>query len=392
METRKLYYEDSHITAFCARVLDCRHTQKGWQVILDATAFYPEGGGQACDLGTLGGTRVLDVQEQGEAVVHLCDGALPVGRTVEGSVDWDRRFDLMQQHSGEHMVSGIIHKRWGYQNMGFHIGAELVTVDVAGPVPAEALTDIEAQTNAAVWQNLPVRSWYPPAEELPGLPYRSKKALTGPVRLVEFPGVDLCACCGTHVRYTGEIGLVKLISCVKFRNGVRIEMLSGRRAMEHLSRAYEQNRQVSQAFSAKLMETGEAARRMNEALAGEKYRTTGLQWQLFDHIAQGYSGRGNVVHFEKALSAAALRELAERIARACGGTAAVFSGAEGRYQLCLMHPGADVEALGSALNLALGAKGGGKPGLFQGSVTAEEEAIREFFQNRDAVFYVKLTQ
>ena len=380
METRKLYYEDTHIRTFSAMVLGCEETPGGWEIILDATAFYPEGGGQACDLGALGGRNVLDVQERDAAVVHLCDGPLTVAQTVEGTIDWERRFDLMQQHSGEHMVSGIIHSLYGYQNMGFHIGSELVTVDVAGPVPAEELQKIEDLTNAAIWANSAVKSWYPTAEELPGIPYRFKKALEGPVRIVKFPGTDICACCGTHVKFTGEVGLVKILSCVKFRHGVRLEMVSGKRAFDHLRRAYEQNRQVSQAFSAKIMETGEAARKMNEALNAEKFRITGLQWQLFDHVAASYRGKGNALHFAEGLAPADIRELADRIAKTCGGIAAVFCGSGESYQLCLVCHGGDVKALGTAMNQALQGRGGGKPGFFQGSVSANRQEIEGFFR------------
>ena len=380
METRKLYYENSHIKTFCARVVSCREAGGGWEIILDATAFYPEGGGQACDLGVLGGRRVLDVQERFDAVVHLCDGPLGEGETVEGAIDWTRRFDLMQQHSGEHMVSGIIHSLYGYQNMGFHIGSDLVTVDVAGPVPTEALQRIEDLTNAAIWENRPVKAWYPAAEELPGIPYRSKKALEGPVRIVDFPGTDICACCGTHVQYTGEVGLVKILSCVKFRQGVRMEMVSGARAFTHLREAYEQNRQVSQAFSAKILETGEAARRMNEALSAEKFRATGLQWQLFGHVAEGFRDKGNVLYFAQGLTPVEVRELADRIAKISGGIAAVFSGEQESYQMCLVCHGGDVKPLGSAMNQALQGRGGGKPGFFQGSVAATKEQILEFFR------------
>ena len=386
METRKLYYEDSHIQSFTARVESCVATDGGWEIVLDATAFYPEGGGQACDLGALGGARVLDVQEAGKAVVHLCDGPLPEGETVEGTIDWARRFDLMQQHSGEHMVSGIIHSLYGFQNMGFHIGNGLVTVDVAGPVPAEDLQKIEDMTNAAIWANLPVKAWYPTPEELPSIPYRFKKTLEGPVRIVEFPGTDICACCGTHVKRTGEVGLVKILSCVKFRHGVRMEMVSGARAFDYLRRAYEQNRQVSQAFSAKIMETGEAARKMNEALNAEKFRITGLQWQLFDHVAESFRGKGNVLHFAEGLAPADIRELADRIAKASGGIAVVFSGADGAYQLAMIGEAEEVKALGAELNRQLNGRGGGKPGFFQGSVSASREKIEEFFQSSGRAF------
>ena len=376
--TRKLYYEDSHTYQFTAAVTGCQETSGGWAVTLDATAFYPEGGGQACDLGTLGDVRVLDVQERGEEVIHLCDG--PVSGTVEGRVDGLRRFDLMQQHTGEHIVSGIVCSRFGYHNVGFHVGADVITIDFAGPIRADALPEIEAAANRAVWQNLSVRCWVPDPQELPRVSYRSKRALPWPVRIVEIPEVDSCACCGVHVQRTGEIGLIKLFSCVKFHQGVRIEMACGGRALALLNAAYDQNRQVSQAFSAKIMETGEAARRMNQRLAAAEYRCTALERQIFDTIAAGYAGKGNVLRFEEGLTPLAVRELADRIGSVCGGVAAVFSGSDGDYNVCLVHPGGDVKALGAAMNKALNGRGGGKPGIFQGSVKATRTQIEAFFR------------
>ena len=381
METRKLYYEDCHLTSFTARVHSCQETDKGWQIVLNATAFYPEGGGQACDLGTLGGVRVKDVREKGEAVVHLCDGPLIVGAEVQGVIDYERRFDLMQQHTGEHIVSGIIHEWFGYHNVGFHMGAELVTIDFDGPIAPEDLPRIEAAANRAVWQNLPMHIWYPSEEELPTVGYRSKRALPWPVRVVEVPGFDKCACCGVHVAQTGEIGIIKLFTCVKFHEGVRIEMACGGRALNYLTAAYEQNRQVSQAFSAKIMETGEAARRMNEQLAAEKFRAAGLQKQVFDAIADRYRQAGQVLHFEDNLTPAQVRELCDAIGGICGGMAAVFSGSdEAGYSYCLMERGGDLRQLNKAMTAALNGRGGGKPEYQQGSVKAARAAIEDFFK------------
>ena len=381
METRKLYYEDCHLTSFTARVHSCQETDKGWQIVLDATAFYPEGGGQACDLGTLGGVRVKDVREKGEAVVHLCDGPLIVGAEVQGVIDYERRFDLMQQHTGEHIVSGIIHEWFGYHNVGFHMGAELVTIDFDGPIAPEDLPRIEAAANRAVWQNLPMHIWYPSKEELPTVGYRSKRALPWPVRVVEVPGFDKCACCGVHVAQTGEIGIIKLFTCVKFHEGVRIEMACGGRALNYLTAAYEQNRQVSQAFSAKIMETGEAARRMNEQLAAEKFRAAGLQKQVFDAIADRYRQAGQVLHFEDNLTPAQVRELCDAIGGICGGMAAVFSGSdEAGYSYCLMERGGDLRQLNKAMTAALNGRGGGKPEYQQGSVKAARAAVEDFFK------------
>ena len=380
MEVKKLYYEDSHLQTFTANVTACTEVKGGWAVTLDATAFYPEGGGQPCDLGVLGEANVLDVREQDGDIVHLCDRALAVGSSVNGRIDWDRRQDLIQQHSGEHMVSGVIHRRYGWHNVGFHIGADLVTIDFDGPIPAEDLPKIEDRVNAAIWENLSVKCYYPAPEELPKVNYRRKKDLPWPVRIVEFPGIDICACCGTQVKQTGEIGLVKLFSCVKFHEGVRIEMVCGKRALALLGRVYDQNKLVSQAFSAKIQETGEAARKMNELMAAQKYRITGLEMKIFEGIARGYTGAGDVLHFEEGLDNNAVRELADKIAERCGGTAAVFSGDEDAgFAFCLVARQGDLRQLGKDMTKALNGRGGGKPNCQQGRVGCKRTDIETFF-------------
>ena len=381
MSTRKLYYEDSHLSRFTAQVLSCEQTEKGYAVTLDATAFYPEGGGQAADTGTLSGVRVLDTREQGETVVHLCDCALTVGETVEGSIDYAARFHRMQQHSGEHIVSGIINRRYGYHNTGFHMGSDVITIDFDGVIPPEDLASIEAEANSAVWQNLAVKCWYPSQEELPNVFYRTKRALPWPVRIVQIPGFDSCACCGTHVQATGEIGLIKLFSVIGFRGGSRMEMSCGGSALKLLNQAYEQNRQVSQAFSAKIEETGAAARRMNEVVAEQKFRITGLERQIFGTIAQSYAGKGNVLHFEENLDNVAVRELADAIAAGCGGTASVFSGSdESGYAFCLVTREGDLRQFGKEMTKALNGRGGGKPICLQGRVSAPKAEIEAFFE------------
>ncbi|MBQ6851747.1 MAG: alanyl-tRNA editing protein [Oscillospiraceae bacterium] len=380
METRKLYYEDCLLREFSATVTGCVPAENGYLITLDATAFYPEGGGQACDLGTLGDSRVLDVQERDSEVQHLCDKPLTVGSTVTGQLDWERRFDLMQQHAGEHILSGLIHRRFGYHNVGFHVGQEVLEVDFDGPIPAEALTELETLANQAVWENLPVRCWIPSAQELPDVHYRRKRELPWPVRIVEFPGYDACACCGVHVAYTGQIGLIKILSCVKFHQGVRLEMVCGKRAYDHLCRVYEQNRQISQLLSSKPLETAPAVRQLQERLGAEKYRCSALEKRMFAAIAAGYQGIDNPVHFEEGLSSAALRELTDAIASTCSGIAAVFSGtdAEG-YSFCLISSREDVSGLGNALTQELGGRGGGRSGAFQGSIKATRQEIAALF-------------
>ena len=380
MQTRKLYYEDSHRKEFTAVVLSCTPVEKGYEVVLDATAFYPEGGGQAADTGTLNGVRVLDTRERGETLVHLCDSPLEPGTTAEGHIDWENRFSRMQQHSGEHIVSGIIHRRFGYHNTGFHMGADLVTIDFDGVIPEEALTEIETEANGAVWANLPLRIWYPSEEELPKVSYRTKKALPWPVRIVEVPGFDTCACCGTHVSATGEIGIIKLFSAVNFRGGTRMEMACGGQAMRILNETYAQNKLVSQAFSAKIFETGAAAQRMNDQLASLKFQLTGLHRRLFAQTAAGYAGAGNVLHFEDGLDGTGTRELADAIAQMCGGWTAVFSGSDAEgYGFCLAAREGDLRPMCKEMTTALHGRGGGKPAFQQGRVQAKKEEITAFF-------------
>ena len=382
METRKLYYEDCHLHEFSARVVSCEKSEKGWVVELDQTAFYPEGGGQAADTGTLGASAVLHVYEQGERVLHLCGSPLEAGEVVEGRLDWPHRFDLMQQHTGEHIISGLIHSRYGHHNTGFHMGADVITIDFDGIVPPEDLPEIEAEANRAVWNDLPLKIWTPEPHELPNVFYRTKRELPWPVRIVQVPGVDSCACCGVHTARTGEVGLVKLLSAVRFRSGSRIEMLCGGRALALLSRSHEQNLLVSRAFSAKPSETGAAAEKMNELLGQQKARIAALETQIFESIARRCAGKGDVLIFREGLDSVLVRRLADMAAEHCGGTAAVFSGSDpAGYSYCLVSRSADLRQLGREMNGALSGRGGGTREFQQGSVKAGRQAILCHFES-----------
>lgn len=380
MDVRKLYYEDCHLKNFTARVTSCCETDRGYLITLDATAFYPEGGGQPADHGTLGTVKVLDVQEQDGNVCHLCDGPLEVGSMAEGTVDWERRFDLMQQHSGEHMVSGVVHKKYGYHNVGFHMGKEYITIDLDGVIPQEDLQEIENTVNGFIWQNIALHCWVPSREELPQVVYRTKRELPWPVRIVEIPGVDSCACCGVQVERTGEVGLVKLFSCVKFHEGVRIEMACGKRALTLLNQAYDQNRQVSQLFSAKIPETAAAAARINQQLSELKFQNVGLQKKVLAGIAAKMAGRENPVLLEDGLNPGQVRELADAVAENCRGAATVLSGSDDTgYSICIVSKTLDVRPVGKAAAEALSGRGGGKPGAFQGNLRTSRRKIEEYF-------------
>lgn len=381
MSTIKFYYEDSHKSTFSATVLSCEAVKNGYIITLDATCFYPEGGGQAGDTGLLGSVRVLDTRENGENILHICDGPLEPGTTVAGTIDYSSRFSRMQQHSGEHIVSGILNRRYGWHNVGFHMGSDFMTIDFDGPVPQEDLASIEAEANGAVWQNMPVKCWYPSPEELETLPYRTKKALPWPVRIVEIPGYDLCACCGTHVQATGEIGLIKILGISNLRGGTRMELACGSQALELLSTAYEQNRQVGAAFSAQYFETGDAARRMLDTVESLKLRLAQQQRQIFAQIAKGYENQKIVLHFEEDLDSAGVRDLCDAIAEGAGGLAAVFSGDDKTgYAYCLIQKDGDLRSLNKAMTASLHGRGGGKPAFQQGRLQATKEEIIAFWR------------
>ena len=380
METEKLYYQDPYLTAFTARVLTCEPSKTGYLVTLDRTAFYPEGGGQPADHGTLGGVAVTDVHEKDGVIFHTCGAPVEIGTEVEGAIDWPRRFDHMQQHSGEHILSGLLCALYDCSNVGFHLGADTVTIDYDRELTWEQVLEAEKQANETIWTNTPAEITFPTPEALASLDYRSKKELTGQVRIVSFPGADCCACCGTHVARAGEVGLIKVLSCQKFREGVRLEILCGQRAYRYLSQVYEQDHAVAQLLSVKPRDTLAAVERQSAELAAAKQRMTELEDRLFSLRAQALAGRGDVLLVEPPMRPDGARKLADAVARSAGGLAAVFAGEGTSHVYALVHAGGDdISPLVKRLNSALSGRGGGRNGFAQGSVQADAAAIRDFF-------------
>lgn len=376
----KLYEDNPYLTSFSAAVRSCVQEKKGWDVVLDQTAFYPEGGGQPYDKGVLGGVNVLEVHERDGLVVHTCDGPLPVGSQVSGAIDWPRRFDLMQHHSGEHIVSGIAHAKWGCDNVGFHMGADVITIDLNTVIDESQLQELEDETNRYIWTDAPVETAYPSPAQLEKLEYRSKKALTGRVRIISFPGADTCACCGTHVSSAGQVGLVKLLSVQKFREGVRIELICGGRALRYMGRLLAQNRQIQNLLSAKPFETAAAVERLLEENSALKARLLEMENHRFAQLAREHAGAGALLLFEEGLTPDGLRRLCGALTQTRDGLCACFSGGEaGDYKYALAHRGGDLRQLGKAMNEALCGRGGGKPDFIQGSVQASREDIQAFF-------------
>lgn len=379
-ETRKLFYEDTYRIQFCARVLSCTPAPHGlFSVVLDQTAFCPEGGGQPADRGSLGCACVLDVHEKDGVISHLTTTPVREGEVVQGDVDWRRRLDHMQQHTGEHIVSGLVHAQYGYDNVGFHMGDDVVTVDFSGPLSAADLADLEGAANWVVWQNGPVKADFPTPEELEKLSYRSKKELSGAVRIVTVSNVDVCACCGTHVARCAEVGMVKLLSGQSYKGGTRVTMVCGMRALADYQVKWRNAGEISALLSAKPNETAAAVQRLYDENSALKAQRGRLETELFAARAAQYAGAQSALVFEPELSPDSVRRLCLALCETCTGVCAVFSGEGDAYHYAVGCAGGDVRALGRELNAALDGRGGGSAALVQGNAHAARTDIEAFF-------------
>lgn len=376
--TQKLYYENQYIKEFTAQVLSCEEGKRGFEVILDKTAFFPEGGGQPGDTGFIGDAQVTDTVESGDDVIHICKTAVSLGET-ECKLDFEKRFTNMQIHTGEHIFSGVLHSICGYDNVGFHMGEHSVTVDFNGVVTADELARIERLSNEAVYKNIPVEAIYPSDEELEGYSYRSKKEIKGQVRLTKIEGVDLCACCGTHVAYTGEVGIIKAVSMMNYKSGVRITLQIGRKALEDYSEKNRSAYEISNLLKAKVDEITPAVERILAQLYEARMNYSNLKKELFAVKAAEASGE-KYIAFDDGASADDARIFADMLAE-MAGIAAVFSGNdEAGYKYAVVSRNADVREIGKAINTACNGRGGGKPDMVQGSVTASKKEIEKFWE------------
>ena len=381
----KLYYDSAYIKEFEAQVLSCQEGKKGWEITLSATAFYPEGGGQPADTGLLGNVRVTDVHEKDGQVVHYTDGPLPVGEMVRGVIDWDRRFQHMQEHSGEHLVSGLIHQRFGYDNVGFHMGTDEVTIDFNGVLEWEDLMAIEEKANGMICENLEISAVYPEKEELDAMEYRSKKELTGAVRIVSIPGGDVCACCGTHVERTGEIGLVKFLSMIHYKGGVRISLLCGKRAVEDYERKRDQVQKISVLLSARPGEIARAVEKLKEDEAKLQEKLVAAYDKLIaSEVRDIKEGDGDIFILEPDFEAIQLRHLVNRLLEEKKGRTVLALGgaAEGSFLYVLGSRDGDMRQLSRELNGLLNGRGGGSAQMAQGTFFATKDQLQAILKEK----------
>ena len=389
--TGKLYEADAYRTEMSAVLLAAEPLAHGEAaVILDQTVFYPEGGGQPADFGTLtlpdgSVLHVTDVHETRGVIRHIVD-RLPEaseGSVVLGRIDWQRRFDHMQQHTGEHILSGILHSMFGADNVGFHIGSDAVRMDTSIPISPEELRRAEDAANRIIYEDVPVEISYPGAEELASLTYRSKKEIEGQVRIVSIPGADVCACCGTHTASTGQVGLIKIVADENYKGGQRLSVLCGGRALAEMQAMRRRQSEIGALLSAKPGETANAVRRLYDAHEALKYSHMGLCFVLFDALAARLAPGEHAVRLVPGLSPDELHRLAVRLAEASGAACAALTPNEKGTGYCLAGPdGSDLRPLTKELNAALGGRGGGKPAVCQGSCAAEPESVRLFLEEK----------
>ncbi len=374
-----LFYQDAYLRVFDAVVTACQAAGDGFAVVLSDTAFYPEGGGQPGDTGTLGGVHVQDTQEKEGQIVHLCDAPLTVGDTVHGEIDWARRFRHMQSHTGEHIFAGIAHELYVCQNVGFHMSQDYVTIDLNRPLTEAQVAEIERQTNAAIFADMPTVVQYPDAETLQTLDYRSKKELTGTVRLVEAGGRDLCACCGLHVARSGEVGCVKVGMQTPHRGGIRLTLRMGWDAFYEYDQKQKQTTAISQALSAKPDEIVEAVQRMTERNDAYKAEVIALHDEIFRLRAQVLpKGEAKLWQFAEGLTPVETRRFADVLATQAEWAAVFTETTENTWQYAICSHTLDVRPVCKALNAALSGHGGGKPAVVQGAISATGVQIEQF--------------
>ncbi|MBP0981562.1 MAG: alanyl-tRNA editing protein [Oscillospiraceae bacterium] len=380
MPTEKLFRTDPYMKNFSATVISCEEKNGKFLIELDKTCFYPEGGGQNSDTGRLGSAVVSEVHEKDEVILHYCDCPLTIGSEVCGEIDWQHRFSLMQHHTGEHIVSGIVNRLHGLDNVGFHMGSAMVTVDFNGELDREQIDEIELLANRAVFANIAINESYPSPEELAVLEYRSKKALTGEVRIIEIPDIDRCACCGTHVARTGEVGLIKLLSPTRNKGGIRIGILCGERALNDYRQKDNDTAEISRLLSAKQHETPQAVRRIMAPLEETKEALATAQAKLFEERLKTIDLTSpTVCLFEEGLTPNDLRKFGCLLQEKCSGIAALFSGEEGNYRYAIAAKEGDARTVSKEMHGVLGGKGGGQKELTQGSVPAAKSDIEQFF-------------
>ena len=381
-KTIRLFDKDSYLQSFDATVLSCIAKDDRYAVILDATAFFPEEGGQCADDGTLCEATVLDVQENNGVITHYLDKPLQVGTKVHGQLDFQARYLRMQIHSGEHIVSGLMHRKYGFHNVGFHLGSE-ITMDFDGELTREQLNEIEDEANRIIYENVQITAEYPSKDILVATEYRSKLDLTENVRLVTIGEYDICACCAPHVSRTGEIGMIKLLDAVRYKGGMRIHFLAGSAALEHYRKVWTDVATLSALLSVPQSDVVDGLKKRDAEIEKRGTVISSLRKQLLDYkIAALQETQGNLCIFTDDPDMLALRLLVNAGVEKCTGICAAFTGNDtDGYKYIMGAQNADLRSLSKQINTALSGKGGGSAQMIQGSCSAKESDIRAYMES-----------
>jgi len=378
--TKKLYYIDAYIKEFDSIVVEVIQTADGYLVELMETAFFPEEGGQTADKGTINGMRVIDVIEKNGTVYHKLQDALVEGEKVHGIIDFEERFIKMQCHTAEHIVCGIIHRMFGFDNVGFHLGCDEVTFDVSGELTREQLDEVELLANRAVFDNVEVITYFPNQEHLKSIQYRAKLDITEGVRIVEIKDYDVCACCAPHVSRTGEIGLIKLLDFMRHRGGTRIHLKAGYEALYDYREKYKNVYSVSGLLSAPQTEITEVLKKYISDTEKIKYQLKQTNIRLAKLEAEKAEiTDGNAVFVLDNFDMDCLREFINCVVDKIGGIAVALCGVDGDYKYVIGSKTVSLREKSKEINTALCGKGGGRPEMIQGSFSADLDAIRNYF-------------
>ena len=378
--TRKLYYEDAYIKDFVAEVISVEPCDRGYDVVLDKTAFFPEEGGQSADTGKIGDANVIHVYERDGVVHHITDKAPSIGEKT-CVINFDDRFVKMQCHTAEHILCGIIHRLFGLDNVGFHLGDDEVVFDVNGVLDREQLDMVEELANEAVFANWPIETIFPTADELSNINYRAKLDITEGVRLVKIGNVDTCACCAPHVSSTGEIGLIKILDFMKHRGGTRIWMVAGRRALIDYRARYENIKAISGMLSTPQLETADTLKSymaendsMRASLKQARLRIAELEAEKIEPTD------GSAVFYLPDFSIPELIAFSNVANKRIGKLTVALSGTEGDYKYVISSNTTDLRRVAKEINTALGGRGGGRAEMIQGSFSATLDEIKNYFK------------
>ncbi len=395
--TERLYLSDSMLAAFDAAVVSCEPHGNGYLIELDRSAFFPNTGGQPCDTGTIAAVAAPDVNEDGERLLHFADRAIPVGTKVRGAIDFARRFDIMQQHTGEHLLSYCAWHLYGAQNVGFHCALTYATLDLDKPVGHDGITEIENLANRLAAENAAVTATiYETEEDLKGIPLRKHaEGLTAPIRIVTIEGSDACTCCAPHVKRTGEIGQLKIVEAIPYKGGTRCTFLCGMRALSHAQTMQDAVTVIALRFSTSRDQAEAAVQKQADELSETKKALRQAYAALDEYLAKSLKAEAEDINGVKLIVKMLESVDAKRLRAIAGATmtdralSVLFSDTGDRVSYLLASNGikADTGVLIAAVNAAFAGNGGGRGTLAQGSAkktagAAETvEVLRTYFRN-----------